>query len=108
MTRATIAKLEIAVAIGLVVLCAGHLGWCKWSLPRYGIAGPHGIETAACNWGSSLFSIGLAVIAVLTLASGFIGLRARAKTVYWYASQIPAIVGWGWLCLGFIGALIYE
>ena len=85
-----------------------HLGWCKWSLPRHGIVGPHGVETAACNWGTSLFSISLAIIAILTLVSGLIGLRLRDRTGFWYASQIPAIVGWGWLCLGFITALIYE
>lgn|SRR5687767_7740868 len=106
--RATIVKLEIAISIGLFVVCAAHLGWCKWSLPRYGISGPHGIETTACNWGTSLLSIALAVIAILTLASGLIGWRVRAKTTYWYASQVPAILGWGWLGLGAISTLFYE
>jgi hypothetical protein len=108
MTRATIAKLEIALSIALFVLGAAHLGWCKWSLPRSGIMGPHGLETTACNWGTSLLGIALAVIALLTLASGLIGWRTRAKTAHWYASQVPAILGWGWLCLGSISSLMYE
>ena len=95
--RLLLSKLQIAVGFILVVLCAAHLSWCQWSLPRHGTASPHGIETGLCNWGTSLLDIAAAAIAVLTIASGLIGLRVRSRTLPWYAAQIPAMVAWGWL-----------
>jgi hypothetical protein len=100
--------LEIALAIGLFLMCAAHLGWCKWSVPRSGVMGPHGLETAGCNWGTSLLSIALAVIAILTLVSGVVGWWARARTAYWYASQVPAILGWGWIGFGLLTYLLKD
>ena len=108
MTRTLIAKIEIGISIGIVILCAMHFSWCSWSLPRYGVMTSHGIETSACNWGSSLLSIALVLIASLTLASGMIGLRVHSRDGLWYTAQLPAIAAWGWLFAGFIHALAFN
>jgi hypothetical protein len=107
--RLLVAKIEIVLGFSLVILCAAHLSWCAWSLPRHGIQGPHGIDTGVCNWGTELSRIVVAAIAVLTIFSGAIGFRVRSRSLPWYAAQTPAIVAWGWLICGLIYTLlIYE
>jgi hypothetical protein len=104
--RSLISKMEIGAGVALIALCLAHVGWCRWSLPRHGVRTSHGIETAACNWGTSLTDIIVGAIAALTLLSGLVGHRLQSKTMPWYLAQVPAIVAWGWLAYGSIYSLL--
>jgi hypothetical protein len=95
-SRFQVARVEVFVgallALSGVALCV----WCSWSVPTHGVATPHGLETAACNWGTSmlaLLNIGIGV-AILVL-----GLLARWQTAVcwrWSVCQvaISALVGY--------------
>lgn len=104
MSRSLVAKCEIWAGALLVLLGIGHVSWCQWSLPRHGRMSPHGLETAVCNWGTSLLDLVVGLVATLTLLSGLIGYRVSARTVAWYMAQTPVIAAWGWLAY----ALIYS
>jgi hypothetical protein len=106
--RTLISRIEIILGVALLLLIAGHVGWCRWSIPRHGIKTAHGIETAACNWGTSLFDITLGFIAVLTIVSGAVSYFARLRRVPWWVAQLPALVAWGWLVHGFIFAFFFS
>ena len=108
MQRLSIVKLEIVTSIVLLLACTGHFGWCEWSVPRHAEQTPHGFETAACNWGTVLTRLVIALIAVLTLLSGLLGYRARSKTFAWYAAQAPAMVSWSWVFYVLVFNLIYS
>lgn len=95
--RLFIAKIEVVGGLLLLVLCVSHFGWCQWSVPRHGQQTAHGLETAACNWGTALAAMIFGLFAVFMLASGLIGYRVRARTFAWYASQLPAMAGWAWI-----------
>lgn len=107
--RLFVARLEVVVGTLLLVLCIGHFGWCQWSLPRYGHASPHGLETSVCNWGTELAGMIFGVVALLTLASGLIGYRVRGRAYAWYAAQTPAVLAWAWMGYGLIYSfLVYP
>lgn len=105
--RSFIAKLEVWTGAILVLLGIAHVSWCQWSLPRHGRMSPHGLETAVCNWGTTLLDLVIAVVATFTLFSGLVGYRVRARTVSWYMAQTPAFAAWGWVAHWLIYAVIY-
>jgi ABC-type Co2+ transport system permease subunit len=83
-----------------------HFGWCAWSLPRYGVVTSHGVETAACNWGTQLLAAMVGGLAALMAASGALRLWLRSRPLAWWLSHLPALGGWGWLLLGVLEALL--
>lgn len=103
--RSFIAKLEIAAGLLLAASSLGHAAWCRFSLSGLGTPGPHGLEAGFCHWGTALLRIVVGALAALTLASGLIGYRVRARTGAWYAAQAPAVLAWAWVAYALIYAL---
>jgi hypothetical protein len=55
----------------------------------------------------NLATIVLGAIALLTIVSGLVGSRVHSRTVAWYATQIPALAAWGWLCYALIHTFLF-
>ena len=102
--RARVSKLELVAGPLLLTVAVAHFGWCKWSVPRHGVAGPHGLETAICNWGTELSGLVVGIIAVLTIFSGAVSYRLRSRAGHWYVAQVPAVTAWGWVAY----AVVYS
>ena len=107
--RARVSKLELVAGPLLLIVAVAHFGWCKWSVPRHGVAGPHGLETGICNWGADLSGLIVGIIAVLTIFSGAVGYPLRLRAGHWYVVQIPAAAAWGWIIYAIVNTFfIYD
>jgi hypothetical protein len=107
--RARVSKLELVAGSLLLIVAVAHFGWCKLSVPRHGVAGPHGPETGICNWGADLSGLIFGIIAVLTIFSGAVGYPLRLRAGHWYVAQIPAAAAWAWIVYVIVYAFfIYD
>lgn len=82
-SRARISRAEVVTGAALLVAVVLHFGWCAWSLPRYGVLSSHGLETAACNWGTQLLAAIVGGLAILAAASGTLGYCLRSRALGW-------------------------
>lgn len=103
--RARISRGEIVFALLLLVLVAGHYGWCEWSLPRFGVVTAHGLETTSCNWGTMILSAFLLGLALVTLGTGVVSYWVRSRAAAWWSAQVPTLGCWAWLSLEFVDAI---
>jgi hypothetical protein len=80
----------------LALLGGAHWAWCSWSLPIHGVASPHGLETAACNWGMSMMVVLNIGLGVALLALGLLALWQRAVRWRWWTCQlaIGSVIGY--------------
>lgn len=93
-SRARISRKVLLAGTLLLAVVASHVGWCAWSLPRYGVVTAHGLETTACNWGTAVLGSTIGVLALITFVTGLVGHWARSRATIWAAVQLPAIVSW--------------
>lgn len=105
-SRTRISRAQVVTGAALLLAVVLHFGWCAWSVPRYGVLPSHGVETAACNWGTQLLAAIVGGLAILTAASGALGHCLHSRALGWWLSQLPAVGGWGWLPLGILDPLL--
>lgn len=83
--RSSVALAELLVGLVLTLLVLSNVAWCAWALPRHGVLGPHGIETASCSWW-------VYMVRGIALVTGIPAL-VLGGLAYWRSRSVPLWLG---------------